>query len=109
MGDYCLIFDRVQRWLRPIRLGVVLTPLVWIVLIVATDSLADPSETLSDEAVSTRPIDAAHTASADASPPGALAAATPALTRAAAQRRIDQMSPTLWLSQFGRVSIDPRR
>jgi len=109
MGAYRLILDEIRRCLRPIRMGVVLTPLAWIVLIGATDSLADPSETLSDEAVSTRPIDAAHTASADAAPHDALAVATPALTRAAAQRHIDEMSPTLWLSQFGHVSIDPRR
>jgi len=31
----------------------------------------------------------------------------PPLTRAAAQRRIERMSPTRWLARYGEVSIDP--
>ncbi len=61
-----------------------------------------------DRSVSTSPAELTRRGSADAPPAGDLWANDPPLTRAATQLRIDEMSPTRWLSEYGSVSIDHR-
>jgi len=92
---------------------VVLTGIVLIVLMVLTGTIAsvaaNPTGPVLDDAVSTRPIDAARKASVAPSRRPLVSTHAPALTRAAAQRRIDEMSPTDWLSLYGHVSVGQRR
>lgn len=80
-----------------------------ITLANAAPSLADPAEIHSDPPVSTSPTERTKHGPADAARTDTLSIDDPPLTRAATQRRIDEMSPVLWLAQFGRVTIDPRQ
>ena len=80
--------------------------LLAIGLLLAPTSIADPQSPRDGAPVSTSP---------DPSQPGELAK-LPArrsgtkerlpLTRAAAQQRIDEMNPLVWLAHYGAVSID---
>jgi hypothetical protein len=78
------------------------------VVIGLASGLADPSQTLSDESVSTRPTDVHQTAAVHKASDPDSTPHVPALTRAAARQRIDEMSPAEWLSQFGHVAIGHR-
>lgn len=80
-----------------------------ITLANAAPSLADPAEIRSDPPVSTSPTERTKHGPADAARTDTLSIDDPPLTRAATQRRIDEMSPVLWLAQFGRVTVDPRQ
>ena len=80
-----------------------------ITLANAAPSLADSAEIRSDPPVSTSPTERTKHGPADAAGTDTLSIDDPPLTRAATQRRIDEMSPVLWLAQFGRVTIDPRQ
>lgn len=80
-----------------------------ITLANAAPSLADPAEIHSDPPVSTSPTERTKHGPADAARTDTLSIDDPPLTRAATQRRIDEMSPVLWLAQFGRVTVDPRQ
>jgi hypothetical protein len=74
----------------------------------AIQSSADTGEVPPDHPVSTSPTDLAKAGSADTKPETASSTDDPPLTRAATQRRIDEMSPTRWLSRYGSVSIGQR-
>jgi hypothetical protein len=71
-------------------------------------SFADTPEIEPDRSVSTSPTAATAAGSSTAESSASTPSSAPPLTRAATRRRIDEMSPAGWLSQFGRVSIGRR-
>ena len=79
-----------------------------LLLVGAVQSFAEPDEAPLDHPVSTSPTDLANAGSGDRQLETAPATNDPPLTRAATQRRIDEMSPTRWLSRYGSVSIGQR-
>ena len=81
---------------------------VLIALASAAPSVANTEEIPPDRSVSTSPTGQPGPGSANAGPPAALSFDDTPLTRAAAQQRIEEMSPIHWLSRFGRVSIERR-
>lgn len=88
-----------RRWLAAALL---------IALVSTVPSFADTPEIERDRSVSTSPMTASAVASASAESSASTPSSAPPLTRAATQRRIDEMSPAGWLSQFGRISIGRR-
>jgi len=81
---------------------------VLIALMGAAPSFAETGEFHPDRSVSTSPAELTGRALADARSEAVPSAEDPPLTRAATQLRIDEMSPTRWLSRYGHVSIDRR-
>jgi hypothetical protein len=61
-----------------------------------------------DRSVSTSPIEGTVPGSLESASPRNPANEAPPLTRAATQRRIEEMSPARWLARYGHVSIDQR-
>ena len=76
-----------------------------LLLIGALQSSAETGEVPPDHPVSTSPTDLTKVGSGDGPLQTAPSTNDPPLTRAATQLRIDEMSPTLWLSRYGSVSI----
>lgn len=74
----------------------------------AAQSFAETSEVSPDHPVSTSPTDLTKAGGVDKTLESAPSTNDPPLTRAATQRRIDEMSPTRWLSRYGSVSIGQR-
>jgi len=110
MGGYTNILDRTRRSFERHSLTGILAGIALIALTGAAGSLAgEADEILSNRSVvSTSPTDLVEPGSTDAQPTTAGSTDDPPLTRAATKLRIDEMSPTRWLSQFGNVSIGPR-
>lgn len=79
-----------------------------LLLIGAGQSFAETGEVPPDRPVSTSPTDLTEAGSGDRQLETAPSTNDPPLTRAATQRRIDEMSPTRWLSRYGSVSIGQR-
>ena len=109
MGGITNISEWTQR--RAWRHGLtrLVVGIVLIALLGAAPSFAETGQFHPDRSVSTSPADLAKQGPADTRPPAALATNDPPLTRAAAQLRIDEMSPTRWPSHFGSVSIGHRQ
>jgi hypothetical protein len=110
MGGYSNILDRALGRFERHRLASILAGIALIALVGAAESLATESDAIPSNrsVVSTSPTDLAEAASTVTRPATVRALDGPPLTRAATQLRIDQMSPTRWLSGFGNVSIGPR-
>lgn len=112
MGAFANISKKRRRCFARQRLASVLAGLVLIVTVRAATSSAETGTLHPDHAedrpVSTSPALLAELDSLDAHPLAAPETNDPPLTRAAAQQRIDEMSPTRWLSRYGRVSIGHR-
>ena len=108
MGVFDNILNRTQGHFGRHGLASILVGVVLIALIGAASSFAETGEGVPESSVSTSPTDLAKRDSVDAKPRAALSTDGPPLTRAASKLRIDEMSPTRWLSRFGRVSIDHR-
>ena len=89
-------------------LASILAGSVLIALLYAASSIAETGEGDTGRSVETSPTDLAERASVDAELPAIISADDQPLTRAASKLRIDEMSPTRWLSRFGRVSIGRR-
>jgi len=87
----------------------VLAGLALIAMLGAAVGFAESDRLLSDQSVSTRPTKLATRSSEDAKLSDTHSPNDPPLTRAATQLRIDEMSPTAWLSQYGHVSIEHRQ
>ena len=109
------VFTATSIWARRpfggCRLAGILAGILLFTSISAAPSFAG-TDTLHpdhpDRSVSTSPAELTKRGSADAQPADDLRADDPPLTRAATQLRIDEMSPTRWLSRYGSVSIDHR-
>jgi hypothetical protein len=110
MGGYNNILDWALGGFERHRLASVLAGIALITLMGAAESLATESDAIPSNrsVVSTSPTDFAERTSTVARPAAVRPLDDPPLTRAATQLRIDQMSPTRWLSGFGNVSIGPR-
>ena len=79
-----------------------------LLLIGSVQSSAETGEDPPDHPVSTSPTDLTKAGSGDGPLETAPSTDDPPLTRAATQRRIDEMSPTRWLARYGSVSIGQR-
>ena len=108
MGVTAHISDSISGRFGKRGLAGVLVGLVALALMGAAASFAGSDKILSDQPVSTSPTHGARRDSGEVQPPKALPSNDPPLTRAAMQLRIDEMSPTHWLSRFGDVSIAHR-
>jgi hypothetical protein len=84
-------------------LGTVLT-----IPALADPPAGSPGNAGRDRPVSTRPIGRDRPDAGDLARRHVAALDRPPLTRAAAQRRVEQMSPTAWLSRYGDVTIGVR-
>lgn len=107
--------DRTQprfgrRRLAGTLLGAALIPLLFLTLILigTGQGFAETGEVPPDHPVSTSPTGLTQAGSGDRPLETAPSADDPPLTRAATQLRIDEMSPTRWLSRYGNVSIGQR-
>jgi hypothetical protein len=102
MGDISHISDRSVRSLQQTCLaGLALFALLTAI----PENAASADEPHPDRSVSTSPQEPRALGSQDVQPVNDKSLDGPPLTRAANQRQIDEMSPTNWLSRFGRVSI----
>ena len=108
MGVIANIFSWRHCGLRGHGLASILAGSVLIALLYATSSIAETGEGDPGRSVETSPTDLAKRASVDAGLPAIISADDQPLTRAASKLRIDEISPTRWLSRFGRVSIGRR-
>jgi len=95
-----------QHGLAKTLAGLALSSL--LLLIGAGQSFAESGEVPPDRPVSTSPTDLTEAGSRNRQLDTAPSTNDPPLTRAATQRRIDEMSPTRWLSRYGSVSIGQR-
>lgn len=103
--------DRTQHRFGPHSLANTLARVALISLLLLTGaalSFAETGEVPPDHPVSTSPSDLTKAGSVDKTLESAPSTNDPPLTRAATQRRIDEMSPTRWLSRYGSVSIGQR-
>ena len=117
MGAFANIPDSTRRpfgrrGLRSLLSGIVLIGLMSAVPIFAeseTDATESDRRIEPNRSVSTSPMLALFKPDSSRSHlPAAPSTDGPPLTRAAAQLRIDEMSPVRWLSRFGSVSIGQR-
>jgi hypothetical protein len=108
MGAIANISDSIPRRPGTRDLTGVLAGLAVIALLAAASSFAGSDQNPSDHTVSTSPTHLTNRGSDDAQPSKAISSNDPPLTRAAMQLRINEMSPTRWLSRFGRVSVAHR-
>jgi hypothetical protein len=111
MGGYAneavRVVRDVRRARRVRRLGLVAS---WLALLMAMPALAGEPATKASDADGDRPVSTRPTAlqvpNLSERAHGNSSIDAP-LTRAAARLRIEQMSPTEWLSQYGAVTITP--
>lgn len=108
MGAFSFSPDLIPSRIRTRGFARVLAGLALIAMLGAAAGFAESDGLLSDQPVSTRPTKLATRSSEDVKPSDAHSPNDPPLTRAATQLRIDKMSPTAWLSQYGHVSIEHR-
>jgi hypothetical protein len=108
MGAIANILDSTPRRSETRGLAGVLAGLAAIALLAAASGFAGSDPIPSDHSVSTSPSHLANRGLDYAQPSKAMSRNDPPLTRAATQLRMDEMSPTRWLSRFGRVSVAHR-
>jgi hypothetical protein len=110
MGGYANESLRAPR--RVLRVGLTGIAVSWLACLLAMPALADapvtrPADTDRDRPVSTRPTALERAERAGRDGVRRNASEDHPLTRAAALRRIERMSPTEWLSQYGAVTVTP--
>ena len=101
---------RGNRGARPLGLEAFVVAALGLALALAAPSRAsEPApDSHGDRPVSTSPVQLGHAAVGPPGPSRVERADAPPLTRAAAQQRIETMSPEAWLAGFGSVRVERR-